>query len=475
MAVSVLTRRTEGKSSRAQGSGPVTPPLPRRWSLTTFDLQLLIGGVAVLIGGMWIRHGGASLLSDQVGVIAVIGQLTALYGTFLALVGILLLSRAPWIDQVVGSDEAARLHRLSGFAAVWLLVAHAIASTAALVSDGGIPTVAQIWQGVVDFTLQQEGGLGATVAILLFILVAVISIRAARARLSYETWYGIHLYVYIAVALGFLHQLAIGSDFIDDALARNTWIALYLIAFIPLLMYRFGEPLVRNLRHRYYVDEVEMERPGVASLWISGSALERLPMRAGQWFGIRLLTADGWWRSNPYSLSAGPDARRLRFTIEALGDGSRRLQRVSPGTRVFLEGPYGVLTGAVRTREKVLLIAGGIGITPLRALLEVLPARRGDLALLYRAGSKDDLVFKHELTRIGDARGARVDFVTGSRDKYAFSDDPLSAGGLQAAYPDIAERDVYLCGSPRMMERVEKSLHELGLPKSQIHLERFSW
>jgi hypothetical protein len=475
MAVSVVTRKADGKSARSQGSGPVTPPLPRRWSLTPFDLQLLVGGVGVLIGGMWIRHGGASLLGNQMGIIAVIGQLTALYGTYLALVGILLLSRAPWIDQVVGSDEAARLHRLSGFAAVWLLVAHTVASTAALVSSGGIPNPVQIWNGIVDFTLHQQGGLGATVAIALFILVAVVSIRAARARLSYETWYGIHLYVYVAVALGFLHQLALGTDFINDSLARNTWIALYLIAFIPLLLYRFGEPLLRNARHRFYVDEVEMERPGVASIWISGTDLQKLPMRAGQWFGIRLLTTDGWWRSNPYSLSAGPDSRRIRFTVEAIGDGSRRLQRVKPGTRVFLEGPYGVLTGAVRTREKVLLIAGGIGITPLRALLEVLPARRGDLALLYRAGNKDDLLFKQELTRIGDARGARVNFVTGSREKYAFADDPLSAGGLQAEYRDIVDRDVYLCGSPRMMERVEKSLHEIGLKRSQIHLERFSW
>ena len=177
------------------------------------------------------------------------------------------------------------------------------------------------------------------------------------------------------------------------------------VAFVPLLLFRFGEPLVRNLRHRFYVDRVVVERDGVTSIWITGSALHRLPVRAGQWFGIRLLTSDGWWRSNPYSLSAGPDARRLRFTVEALGDGSRRLQRVKPGTRVFLEGPYGVLTGAVRTREKVLLIAGGIGITPLRALFEVLPARRGDLALLYRAGSKDDLVFKQELNRIGEEIG----------------------------------------------------------------------
>ena len=275
--MSVVTRKAEGKSARSQGSGPVTPPLPRRWSLTPFDLQLLVGGVGVLIGGMWIRHGGASLLGNQMGIIAVIGQLTALYGTFLALVGILLLSRAPWIDQVVGSDEAARLHRLSGFAAVWLLVAHTVASTAALVSSGGIPNPVQIWNGIVDFTLHQQGGLGATVAIVLFILVAVVSIRAARARLSYETWYGIHLYVYLAMALGFLHQLTLGVDFVDDGLARASWIGLYAIAFVPLILFRFLEPLVRNLRHRFYVDQVVIERDGVASLWITGSAMEKLP------------------------------------------------------------------------------------------------------------------------------------------------------------------------------------------------------
>lgn len=470
---SQLKGAASGKSGK--GSAPLTPPLPRRWSLTPGDLYLLIGGAAVVIIGMWVRHGGASLLIDPIGTIAAFGQLAALLGTLLALVGIMLMSRAPWIDQVVGSDEAARLHRLAGFASVWLLVAHAIASTAALVSIDSIATPSQILSGIVDFTLRQEGGLGATVAIGLFILVALVSIRAARALLAYETWYGIHLYVYLAVALGFSHQIALGSDFIGDALARSTWISLYAIAFIPLLIFRFATPIYRNLRHQFYVDEVVMERPGVVSLWVAGRCLEKLPVRAGQWFGIRALTANGWWRSNPYSISAGPDARRLRFTIEGLGDGSRRLQRLAPGTRLFLEGPYGLLTGAVRTREKVLLIAGGIGITPLRALLEVLPARRGDLALMYRVPSKETLVFKRELQHLADARKADVAFVTGSRDSFTFRDDPLSAAGIKSAYPDILERDVYLCGSPRMMDRVVQSLKELGMPKVQVHLERFGW
>jgi predicted ferric reductase len=466
---------TASRASSVRPGAPTSPPLPRRWSITPSDLNWGIFGVALIIGAMWVRHGGLNLFDSPLNALAAIGQLTALYGTFLALVGILLMSRAPFIDQVLGSDEASRIHRLAGFASVWLIAAHAIASTVGYSGISTVPTLGEVWDQIYTFTVLEEGGLGATVALALLIVVAVVSVRAARMRMAYETWYGIHLYVYVAMALGFLHQLTIGTDFVTDELARTTWIALYAVAFVPLILFRFVEPLLRNLRHRFYIEKVVIERDGVASLWISGSAMHKLPVRAGQWFGIRVLNGKGWWRSNPFSLSAGPDGQHLRFTIEALGDRTRELQRVKPGTRVFLEGPYGILTGAVRTREKVLLIAGGIGITPLRALLEVLPVRRGDMALLYRAPTNASVVFKKELNRIAEVRGARVDLVTGSRDQFTFNDDPLSPGGLWAAYPDIRERDIYLCGSPRMMATVEKSLRDIGVPHSQIHLERFSW
>jgi len=466
---------TANQTNSARSLAPTSPPLPRRWSVTPRDLNLGVLGIALIIGAMWVRHGGLDRFDSPLNALTAIGQLTALYGTYLALVGILLMSRAPFIDQVVGSDEASRLHRLAGFASVWFIGLHAITSTIGYSGTTTVPTIGEVWQQIGTFTLLESGGLGGTIGLVLLIIVALVSIRAARARMAYETWYGIHLYVYIAMALGFLHQIALGVDFVDDSLARTSWIALYVIAFAPLILFRFIAPLLRNLRHRFYIDKVIIERDGVASLWITGNAVDNLPVRAGQWFGIRVLNAKGWWRSNPYSLSAGPDGLHLRFTIEASGDRSRDLQRIKPGTRVFLEGPYGILTGAVRTREKVLLVAGGIGITPLRALFEVLPARRGDMALLYRAPSNASVIFKKELTRIAEMRGAQIDFVTGSRDQFAFNDDPLSPGGLWAAYPDVRERDIYLCGSPRMMATVEKSLHEIGVPHKQIHLERFSW
>ncbi len=476
MAVAVSTRFKEAvKRMSRKEAGPLTPPLPRRWSITPSDLNWGVFGIALIIGAMWVRHGGLELFDSPWNALTAIGQLTALFGTYLALVGILLMSRAPFIDQVLGSDEASRIHRLAGFTSVWFIAIHAVTSTIAYSGATTIPSIGEVWDQIYAFTMLEAGGLGGTVALGLLIVVAVVSIRAARARLAYETWYGIHLYVYIAMALGFLHQLTLGTDFVADELARNSWIALYAIAFVPLILFRFLEPLLRNLRHRFYIDKVVIERDGVASLWITGSAMSKLPVRAGQWFSIRVLNAKGWWRSNPFSLSAGPNGVHLRFTIEALGDRTREFQRLKPGTRVFLEGPYGILTGAIRTREKVLLIAGGIGITPLRALFEVLPVRRGDMALLYRAPSNASVVLKRELTRIADTRGARLDFVTGSRDQFAFNDDPLSPGGLWAAYPDVRERDIYLCGSPRMMATVEKSLRDIGVPHHQIHLERFSW
>jgi predicted ferric reductase len=466
---------TASRASTARQFAPTSPPLPRRWSITPSDLNWGVLGIGLIISAMWVRHGGLDLFDSPLNALVAIGQLTALFGTYLALVGILLMSRAPFIDQVLGSDEASRLHRLAGFTSVWLIGVHAVASTVGFSGVTTVPTLGEIWEQIYTFTILEEGGLGATVALALLILVALVSIRAARARLAYETWYGIHLYVYIAMALGFLHQLAIGTDFVGDELARNSWIALYAVAFVPLIIFRFLEPLFRNLRHRFYIDKVVIERDGVASIWIAGNAMDKLPVRAGQWFGIRVLNARGWWKSNPFSLSSGPNGIHLRFTVEALGDRSREFQNLEPGTRVFLEGPYGILTGAVRTREKVLLIAGGIGITPLRALFEVLPVRRGDMALLYRAPSNALVVLKRELRRIAEARGARLDIVTGSRDQFTFNDDPLSPGGLWAAYPDIRERDIYLCGSPRMMATVEKSLRDIGVSKGQIHLERFSW
>jgi ferredoxin-NADP reductase len=216
------------------------------------------------------------------------------------------------------------------------------------------------------------------------------------------------------------------------------------------------------------------EGPGVASLYITGRDLDRLPVRSGQYFVVRFLRGHDWWRAHPYSISSAPNGTWLRFTVKALGDDSSTLPHVDPGTRVLLEGPYGVLTGAVRTRRKVTLIAGGIGISPLRALLESLAGAPGDLTLLYRAASPADLVFRDELDRLAAHRGATVHYLVGRRGVHLPA-DPLSAQNLARLVPDLADQDVYLCGPTGLMRRTDEALRELGVPRGQVHAERFSY
>ena len=450
-------------------AGPL--PLPRRWGLRATDLAAGGLGVGVLIVLMWVRHGGLAELDSPAGLLTAGGQVAALLGTYVALVQLVLMSRSPFLDQVVGPDRLASLHRWLGFACTWLIAGHvALTTTGYAVSEGrGVVDQALAFLLTYPFVLLASAGFG------LFVLVAASSLRAARRRVSYETWFGLHLYAYLGIALAFAHQLVVGADFRDDPVAVAFWVGLYAVAAGLVLVFRVGQPAALALRHRFEVANVVEEAPGVVSLYVTGRALDRLAVRAGQFFNLRLLTADGWWRAHPFSLSASPNGRFLRFTVKDLGDWTGgRLQRVPLGTRLILEGPYGVLTGARRMRPRVLLVAGGVGITPLRALLEALPARPGDLTLVYRASRPEDVVFRAELDAIARARGATVHYVVGRRGSHEVGAEPLGPEALLRYAPDVRDRDVYLCGPRSLMDAAEGSLRHLGVPRSHVHRERFS-
>jgi predicted ferric reductase len=446
----------------------VTVPLPRTWAIGAYEIVGLLVGNGMLIAAMWIRHGGLEQMSTLGGQLTAIGQVTALYGTYLALIQLVLMSRSPWLDQVFGMDGLTAAHRWLGFATVWLLLAHAVFTTTGYAMGDGSNVVVELWTLITTYPYV----LMATVSAGLFGAVAISSVRAARRRLSYETWYGIHLYAYLAIALGFLHQLFVGADFTSDPIAVAYWVGLYLVAIALILAFRVGQPIRMSVRHQLRVTNVVAEGPGVASIYISGRDMDRLAVRSGQYFVWRFLTRDGWWRGHPFSISSAPNGRWLRITVKGLGDWSRQLQSMPIGTRVFIEGPYGVLTGARRTRPKVLLIAGGIGIAPLRALLEALPAKPGDLTLLYRVRDERDIVYRAELETLARSRGAQVHYLLGRRDA---TGDPLDGPSLQRLVPTLAEHDVYLCGPVPMMQSVEGTLRGLGLSRRQIHVERFAY
>jgi predicted ferric reductase len=422
------------------------------------------GGLAV-IGLWWANNPGRGLhtFADR---LTAAGRISGLLGTYLVLVQIVLMARLPWLDRWIGTDRMAAWHRSNGQYTIGMLVAHTVLITWGYATADGTSLAHEAGRLLRSY----PDVLAATVALGILVVVGVTSARIARRRVRYETWYFIHLYTYLAIALSFSHQLATGNEFITHQGNRDVWAGLYLVIFGLLLVYRVVVPIRDAFRYQLRVASIRTESSDAVSVYVTGRHLDQMGAEAGQFFRWRFLDRASWWEAHPFSLSAAPNPQWLRITAKGVGDHSHALRHVRPGTRVMAEGPYGNLTARRRTRPLVALIAGGVGITPLRALVEALPGSAGDITLLYRASTERELLFRTELEELARDRGIEVRYLLGRRDKRP---SPLSARHLRQHVPDIAERDVYVCGPPGMMDVVMKSLRSIGVPRSQIHHERF--
>jgi predicted ferric reductase len=426
------------------------------------------GGLAVI--WLWWRDQPADL-SDPGGWLTAAGRITGLLAGYAVAVQLLLMSRAPVVDRGVGSDRLARWHAFGGQYAVGLMVAHTLLITwgyAVSAHQGIVRQAGTLFTSYPDVLM-------ATAALGLFLLAGALSVRAMRRRMRYETWYYLHLYTYLALALAFAHVFADGNDFRFSLAARACWAALYIGTGLVVFTYRIAVPVLGALRHRLRVAEVRTEAPGVTSLHIAGRGLLAMRARPGQFFRWRFLTRDGWWQSHPFSVSALPrrNTGRLRITVKALGDYTAALQHTRPGTRIIAEGPYGALTPARRTGRRVALLAGGAGITAIRALAEAFA--RGEpheAVLLYRVSSPREIVFRGELDALSRRGQLDVRYLAGPPGSPA---DVLVGGRLTAAVPDIADRDVFVCGPPGFVAAVTHALRRADVPAAQIHAERFEF
>lgn len=435
-------------------------------------------GSALVVIALWLTGRGVQLLSaGPADLLTSLGRLSGLVAADLLLVQVFLMARVPMVERSYGQDELARRHRLVGFWSFNLLMVHVVLILGGYTLRDHNNLLRETWDVVTTY----GGMLLAAAGSVALTVVVVTSVRAARRALRYESWHLLHLYAYVGVGLSVPHEIWTGADFTTSALARVYWWSVYAVALAAILLYRVALPVWRTLRHGLTVREVVREGPGVVTVLLSGRGLHRMPVRAGQYFVFRFLDGPGWSRGNPYSLSASPAPDRLRVTAKAAGDGSSRLAGLRPGTKVAIEGPYGRLTGERRVTGKVAMFASGIGITPLRALLEELPYRPGDAVLVYRARDADDVVFHQELEQLAGRRGITVHYLLGRRIRDRRSWLPESAAAwtdedaMRQLVPDISQYDVYVCGPDEWMDAVCATADRLGLPPNQLHQERFSW
>ncbi|MER5340561.1 ferredoxin reductase family protein [Streptomyces mirabilis] len=451
----VYERTAVPRPSRGRGRPRPSPAGPL--------LALLWAGAGAVVALWWYDTrsvvGLAGWLTDA-------GRLAGLLCGYSCAVLVALMARVPLLERRIGSDRVARWHAMAGRYTVSLLVAHVTLILFGYAAQDGAGIVHETLSVVFDY----PDMLKATTGTLILFAVGITSARAARRRISHEFWYYLHLLTYVAVFLTFFHQLALGSDFVGNSAAQAAWYVLYLGTAALVVWFRLLVPVRLNLRHQLRVESVHREAPGVFSVVVHGERLDELGAEAGQFFRWRFL-ADGMrWTSTPYSLSAPPHPDRMRITVKALGDHSAAVGLLRPGTRVWAEGPYGALTAERHSGRKALLIAGGVGITPLRALFETLPGGPGDVTLLYRASTAEDLALGAELEAIARWRGARVLYAVNGADG---TRPRFTAESLRASVPDLAGHDVYLCGPPAMARDLYGALRAAGVPDRRIHHESF--
>lgn len=430
------------------------------------DAFVTLGGIGLVAIIATVVHGETrGALAAAGGKFIAGGRLGGFVGAYLMLVMVVLIARIPWLERAIGQDRLVGWHRRIAPWAIGLITAHVVLITLGYAESAHTGVLRELW----TFVTSYPDVLAAMAAFALIIMAGVTSIRIARRRMRYETWWIVHLYTYLALTLAFAHQIATGGSFVGHPLAKAIWATVWGAAAGAVLFWRVLHPIARSIRHQLRVVTVVEEAPGVTSIIVKGRRLDRLAVSGGQFFRWRFLTRDLRWHAHPYSLSALPQPPLMRLTVKANGEHSAQLASLKPGTRVMIEGPYGAFTRHARTQERVALIAAGVGVTPLRALLEDLPSNV-DVVAVLRGSTAADLVHRDEMAALVAERNGRLFEIIGPR-----SEVRLDASALGKMIPDINRRDVYVCGPSGFTDEILKYSHRLRVPPNQIHREAFEF
>lgn len=462
---------------------------PRPWRPTARHRRLAwigdaVGTLAiasvVIVVMLWIAGENINIFGQVGGTLTALGRLTGLISSDFLLLQVLLMARIPWVEQVWGHGGLARKHRWLGFTSFWMMLTHIALITIGYAQASQTNLIGQSW----DLLIHDAGMLLAAAGAIALIMVVVTSIRRARRKLRYESWHLIHLYSYLGVGLALPHQLWTGQDFLSSPWATVYWWTLWAAAIGSAIVFRLIHPLISSLRHRLVVTSIVREGPGVFSVTMGGNRLDRMGLQPGQFCQWRFLNGSGWTRAQPFSVSNVPTPHLIRITVQRVGDGSHRLADARPGTRVLFEGPYGTMTADRRTRRDVLLIGAGVGITPLRGLAEMIGSEgvardqtQPSVVVIQRSRSVAETLFVKEFTDLA-RQGVRMIPLIGRRGEgsewFPGPNIVSATNALRRLVPDVADREIYLCGPRAWANQVKQTLRTLHVPKSAIHIEDFA-
>ena len=380
-----------------------------------------------------------------------------------------LTARFRYVTEPWGEDVIYFFHRRISLIAVGLVVVHPL-----------ILFIAQ--PQLLAPSNFAQAPLSAYFAFLsIFAVIALVVMALWRAQLSirYEIWHFSHIVLaLVAVSAGLVHM--VGSGFyMTDPWKRSLWIGLT-IFWIGLLLYvRIVKPLFM-LRKPYRVSEARKERGDSTTLVMQPDGHIGFRFRPGQFGWLTVWGSPFRITGHPFSFSSSAEVEdgRVEMTIRNLGDFTRSLQNLTAGRRVYLDGPYGAFTIG-KPADMHVLIAGGVGITPMMSMLRTLADRADTRPVILLYGSKDwdSITFREDL----EALKARLKLSI----VHVLSDPPTDWTGERGYInaemfkrhlpPPFDRHEYFICGPNVMMDAIEKALGELKVPLSKYHSERYNF
>lgn len=381
-----------------------------------------------------------------------------------------LTARFRHVTEPWGEDVIYHFHRRISLLAVGLVVAHPLILIAIRSPSLALPD--SVWD-------IPWGARFAVLSIGSLILLVIMALWRKQLRLRYELWHLSHIVLaLLAIAAGMLHMVGWGF-YLVDPLKRALWIGMT-IFWIGLLLYvRLFKPLFM-LRRPYRVAEVRAERGDTTTLVMQPDGHAGFRFKPGQFGWLTLWASPFRITGHPFSFSSSAEAAdgRVEMTIRDLGDFTSAVKTVSVGQRVYLDGPYGAFTIGHPTDMHVL-IAGGIGITPMMSMIRTL-ADRGDrrpLVLLYGSKTWESLTFREELETLKTRLDLKVVYVLSEPpDGWSGESGRINAEVFRRHLPpEYAEHEYFICGPDVMMDAIETALGEMKVPLARYHSERYSF
>jgi predicted ferric reductase len=380
-----------------------------------------------------------------------------------------LTARINQIESSYGIDIILQFHRYISLVAFGLILVHPVLL---FINQ---PETLQLLN-VFEAPWRAQAAVAATIAL---IILVITSIFRKQLKIPYEPWRLLHgILAMLALVLGLAHAIGV-SYYLSLFWKVVLWSGLVLAALLLMAYVRLIKPMMMT-RKPYLVEDVIAQRGDVWTLALRPHGHEGIKFEPGQFAWITLNISPFRMREHPFSMSSSGDhAERLEFSIKALGDFTKRIKDVKPGTKAFLDGPYGVFTtDRYWDSAGFVLIAGGIGITPMMSMLLTAAERKDDrpFLLIYASRSWEDVTFREELEDLKDKIDLKVVHVLRKADDDWEGETGYVDRDLLERYVPLhrGSRQYFICAAPVMMDQVERALHDLDVPITNIHMEHFN-